>query len=105
MADALPVLAPDGAYVMAGDSMPRFFQAMVLGSWLTSKTAQTVKCLASSPNQADLIVLKETIEAGQITPVVDRTYPLSEVPDVIRNLETRQVQDKVYDNFKALFVS
>jgi len=42
-----------------------------------------------------LIVLKELIEAGKITPVIDRTYPLSEVPEAIRYLEKGHAQGKV----------
>ena len=42
-----------------------------------------------------LVVLKELIEAGKITPVIDRTFPLSEVPEAIRYLESGQVQGKV----------
>jgi NADPH:quinone reductase-like Zn-dependent oxidoreductase len=95
VADFLPLLTPEGIYVMVGGSTLRFFQAMLLGGWLTRKTAQSVKSLASKPNQADLIALKDLIEAGQITPVIDRTYPLEEVPDAIRYLEARQVQGKV----------
>ena len=38
-------------------------------------------------NHEDLLVLKELIEAGKVTPVIDRTYPLSEVPEAIRYLE------------------
>lgn len=95
VADFLPALTPEGTYVMVGGSTPRFFQAMLLGGWLTQKTAQSVKCLASSPNQADLIALKELIEAGQLAPVIDRTYPLAGVPDAIRYLEARQVKGKV----------
>jgi NADPH:quinone reductase-like Zn-dependent oxidoreductase len=40
-------------------------------------------------------VLKELIEAGRITPVIDRTYPLSEVPEAIRYLEEGRAQGKV----------
>ena len=35
----------------------------------------------------DVLVLKELIEAGKVTPVIDRTYPLSEAPMAIRHLE------------------
>jgi NADPH:quinone reductase-like Zn-dependent oxidoreductase len=35
-------------------------------------------------NQAHLAALAELIESGQVTPVIDRTYPLDEVPDAIR---------------------
>ena len=39
-------------------------------------------------------VLKELLETGKITPVIDRTYPLSEVPDAIRYLEEGRTQGK-----------
>jgi NADPH:quinone reductase-like Zn-dependent oxidoreductase len=37
----------------------------------------------------------ELIEAGKVTPIIDRTYPLSEVPDAIRHLEEGHTQGKV----------
>ena len=43
----------------------------------------------------DLIVLKELIEAGKVTPVIDTTYPLSEVPEAIRHLEEGHARGKV----------
>jgi NADPH:quinone reductase-like Zn-dependent oxidoreductase len=42
-----------------------------------------------------LTVLNEFIEAGKITPVIDRTYPLSEVPEAIRYLEEGHARGKV----------
>ena len=43
----------------------------------------------------DLDVLKGLIEAGKVTPVIDRTYPLCEVPEAIRYLETRHTRGKL----------
>ena len=45
--------------------------------------------------QDSMAVLKELIEAGKLTPVVDRTYPMSEVRDAIRYLEQGQALGKV----------
>jgi len=42
-----------------------------------------------------LIVLKELIEAGKVTPVIDRTYPLSEVPEAMRYVEAGHTRGKV----------
>jgi NADPH:quinone reductase-like Zn-dependent oxidoreductase len=42
-----------------------------------------------------LVVLKGLIEAGKVTPVIDRTFPLSEVPDAVRYLESGQALGKV----------
>ena len=39
-----------------------------------------------SPKREDLVVLKELIEAGKVTPVVDRSYPLSDTPLAIRHV-------------------
>ena len=49
---------------------------------------QKLRVLSSTERKADLEFLRELIEAGKVTPVIDRTYPLSEVPDAIRYLET-----------------
>jgi NADPH:quinone reductase-like Zn-dependent oxidoreductase len=43
----------------------------------------------------DLVTLKELAEAGKLTPVIDREYPLSGVPDALRYLGTRSVRGKL----------
>lgn len=43
----------------------------------------------------DLVVLKELIEAGKVTPVLDRTYPLNEAAEAIRYLESGHARGKV----------
>jgi NADPH:quinone reductase-like Zn-dependent oxidoreductase len=50
---------------------------------------------SSEPNDGDLATLKELIEAGKITPVIDRTYSLSETPDALRYLEEGHTLGKV----------
>jgi NADPH:quinone reductase-like Zn-dependent oxidoreductase len=42
-----------------------------------------------------LVILKELIEAGKLTPVIDRTFPLGDVPAAIRYLEEGHVRGKV----------
>jgi NADPH:quinone reductase-like Zn-dependent oxidoreductase len=49
----------------------------------------------STNNKEDLIVLKELIEAGKVTPVIDRTYPLSETPEAIGYLGEGHARGKV----------
>jgi NADPH:quinone reductase-like Zn-dependent oxidoreductase len=50
----------------------------------------------SIPSKKDsMAVLKELLEAGKITPVIDRTYPLSEVSEAIRYLEEGYALGKV----------
>ncbi len=49
----------------------------------------------SSPNNKDLVVLKELIEAGKVTPVIDRTYPLSDATEAFWYLEEEHARGKV----------
>ena len=93
--DYLPALTPEGTYVLVGGSTARFFQVMFLGPWISRLGRRKVKCLALKPDRADLIVLRDLIEAGKISPFIDRRYNLSEVPAAIRYLEQRQVRGKL----------
>jgi NADPH:quinone reductase-like Zn-dependent oxidoreductase len=47
---------------------------------------QRLRMLSSKPRQEDLQVLRELLEAGKVTPVIGRTYPLVEVPEAIRQM-------------------
>jgi NADPH:quinone reductase-like Zn-dependent oxidoreductase len=68
---------------------------MVLGSFASKAAGKKVKSLESKPNQADLVALKELAEAGKLTPFIDQTFSLSDVPAAIRLLEDRRVKGKV----------
>jgi NADPH:quinone reductase-like Zn-dependent oxidoreductase len=62
---------------------------------LLSRVVRHLRPLASEPNQADLQFVTELIAAAKITPVIDKTYPLSEVPDAIRYLTAGQSRGKI----------
>jgi NADPH:quinone reductase-like Zn-dependent oxidoreductase len=51
--------------------------------------------LISKERQQDLLALKDLIEAGKLTPVIGRTFPLSEAPQAIRYLEQGHARGKV----------
>ncbi|MFE9443638.1 NAD(P)-dependent alcohol dehydrogenase [Streptomyces sp. NPDC006602] len=51
--------------------------------------------LPAKPSKSNLAALRELVEAGKIAPVVDRTYPLSEVPEAMRYLEVEHARAKV----------
>ncbi|HLM22991.1 MAG TPA: zinc-binding dehydrogenase, partial [Propionibacteriaceae bacterium] len=57
--------------------------------------SQRLGTFIAKQNGEDLLVLKELIEAGKVTPVIGKTYPLSEVPDAIRYLEQGHARGKV----------
>ena len=94
--DYLPILTRTGTYVLIGGSTTRLFQVMLfLGPLISLMSRRKVKCVVLTPNQADLVILRDLLEAGQIVPWIDRRYNLSEVPAAIRYLEQRQVVGKV----------
>ena len=49
----------------------------------------------ANSNSEDMIVLKEFIESGKVTPVIDKTYPLSETTDAFRYLDEGHAKGKV----------
>jgi NADPH:quinone reductase-like Zn-dependent oxidoreductase len=78
----------DGRWIGPVD---RIIKALVLSPFVSQKMASfTVK-----PNKEDLQFLRQLIEAGKLTPVIDRTYPLSETPEAIRYLENGRARGKV----------
>ena len=56
---------------------------------------QRLGAVIVSENAADLLVLAQLIESGQVTPVIDRTYPLSQAPDAIRYMQQGHARGKV----------
>ena len=71
--------------------MPRALSLVALSPFVSQlPRPRTLKQAADR-----LAVLKELMEAGKITPVIDRTYPLNEVPEAIRYLEEGRAQGKV----------
>lgn len=97
--DYFPFLKSPGNLVVVGGSIGRLFQAMFLDLVTSKIGGRKIKFLVCKPNQSDLIVLKDAIEAGKIHPYVDRVYPLREVPAAIHHLEQRQVRGKVAISF------
>ena len=51
--------------------------------------------VGAKENEADFPVLRELIESGKLTPAVDRTFPLNEVPEAIRYLKEGNAHGKV----------
>jgi NADPH:quinone reductase-like Zn-dependent oxidoreductase len=92
-------LAPRGTLVIVGGETDgrwlggtdRQLRALMLSPFVGQKLGTFI----ASENHEDMNVLKELIEAEKVTPVIDRTYPLSEVPEAIRYLEEGHARGKV----------
>jgi NADPH:quinone reductase-like Zn-dependent oxidoreductase len=89
------VLNPQGIYVMVGGATARMFQLLLRKPWGAMTGSMKMELLLSRPNQKDLLVLRDLIEAGKLVPVIDRRYQLSEVPEAIRYLEQGHARGKV----------
>jgi len=75
--------------------MPRLLQAAAIG-WLISKTgSKQMGILAARPNKEDLSQVAGLVEAGKITPIIDRRYELSEVPAALRYLGEGHAKGKI----------
>jgi NADPH:quinone reductase-like Zn-dependent oxidoreductase len=89
-------LRPKGSFVMVGGSTARIFQAIFVGPVISMAGSRKMGILMWKPNKKeDVAFLKGLIEAGKVTPVIDRTYPLSETPEALRHQEEGLVQGKL----------
>jgi NADPH:quinone reductase-like Zn-dependent oxidoreductase len=88
-------LRSDGSYFLAGGSVATILQILLLGPWIRRTTGKKIRVLAVRPNIEDIDFVKELIETGKITPVIDETYPLGEVPEAIRYVGEGHAQGKV----------
>jgi NADPH:quinone reductase-like Zn-dependent oxidoreductase len=68
---------------------------VLLGPWITRTTGKKIRVLAVRQNRKDLAFLAELCEAGKVIPVIDRRYPLSQVPEALRYLGEGRVKGKV----------
>ena len=95
ISDYRRVLTPKGIYVMSGGAEAQMFQAMLQGPWISMTGSQKMGNLLAKPNNADLAFVKDLLEAGKVVPVIDKRYPLSEVPEALRYLEEGHALGKV----------
>ncbi|MFH1008977.1 MAG: NAD(P)-dependent alcohol dehydrogenase, partial [Candidatus Latescibacterota bacterium] len=97
-------LTPEGIYVLIGHdhfgragrrtfgSLPRFFTLMARSVF----DRQLPRPGVSLPSKKDVMaILKEFLEAGKLTPIIDRTYPLKDVPEAMRYLQGGRARGKI----------
>ena len=84
-------LKKNGRYLLANPT----FSKMIRGLWTSKTSTRTVVFKVSNPKTEDLISLKELIEAGTIKVVIDRRYPLEQMVEVHKYVETGQKKGNV----------
>ncbi|MDP9185422.1 MAG: NAD(P)-dependent alcohol dehydrogenase [Actinomycetota bacterium] len=93
-------LTPKGTLVIVGGDgggtwTGGFFRQMLRAPLLSLLTGQRMRPVVAKETREDLEVLRELIEGGKLSPVVDRTFALTEVADAIRYLERGHPRGKV----------
>jgi NADPH:quinone reductase-like Zn-dependent oxidoreductase len=101
LTDVRRALTPEGTLVLSGGGVSEggsflgplalFAKSMVLSRFVRHRLLQ----LTEQPSRENLASLRELVESGTVTPVIDRTFPLSDVPEAIRYLEVEHAQAKV----------
>lgn len=95
------VLNPEGQYILIGGGGPnehqwigplaKLVEALVMRPFVSQKMG----FFMAQMSKDDLTILGDLMQAGTVTPVIDRRYPLSEVPEAIRYLEEGHARGKV----------
>jgi NADPH:quinone reductase-like Zn-dependent oxidoreductase len=90
-------LTPRGTLVITGGEGARWtgvgrqLRALALSALIRQRLTMFV----SRHRQADLDTLRRLIETGQVTPVIGRTYPLTEAPQAVRHLHAGHARGKI----------
>lgn len=88
-------LHPNGTYFFVGGSVGVILQILTLGPLIRRFTSKKVWMLVVPQNRQDLIAVTELCEAGKIVPVIDKRYPLREVPEALRYVGEGRAKGKV----------
>jgi NADPH:quinone reductase-like Zn-dependent oxidoreductase len=97
------VLTPKGTYIAVGGPSGRWMigslARTITAPLLSRFVSQTLVTVLAIPSKEDLTLMHELMACGKVTPVIDRCYRLSEVPEAIRYLEEGHARGKVVITF------
>ena len=91
VSDYMGILTPTGKYVACAFNPTSLF----LGPFISMSEGRKASSLSHKPNIADLVFVKELLEDGKVVSVIDRCYPLNEVPEAMQYLEQGYHRGKV----------
>ncbi|MGD1993575.1 MAG: NAD(P)-dependent alcohol dehydrogenase [Anaerolineae bacterium] len=91
VSDYARALRPNGTYVACAFNPTALF----LGPLISMTGSKKVTALSHQPNTEDLLFIGQLLETGKVVPVIDKRYPLGEVAEGMRHLETGHHRGKV----------
>ena len=89
------ILKATGTYVCAGGGLRQFFEVMSLGPRLSEVGGRQLLGLSLRPSQADMITMKDLVEAGKVTPIIDGHYTLADTAKALRHYSTAHARGNV----------
>lgn len=92
-------LTPDGIYVEAGGTYRQVLEAVFLGSWYSRLGTNKFLSLSAKPSVKDLQILLEWIQAGKVTPYIDKCFSFNEAIEAFRYVEKQHASGKVVISF------
>ncbi|MCR3752626.1 NAD(P)-dependent alcohol dehydrogenase [Lentzea californiensis] len=101
MGELRALLADDGTLVLSGGGsftggvLFGPYRLIIQGKLLASFSRQRLVVLEAKPSRDNLAALAELAQSGQLVPVIERTYPLTDVADAIRHVESEHARAKV----------
>ena len=101
LTDCRRALAPSGMLILSGGGVSEGGSfigpvGLIIRAQLLSRFVRhRLVVLTAKPSQENLATLRELVEAGKVTPLIDRTYPLDEAAGAIRHLEVEHARAKV----------
>jgi NADPH:quinone reductase-like Zn-dependent oxidoreductase len=91
ISDYKRILSPGGVYVLAGGSMTRIFQLMLI----SMTGARNMSLIVANINRKDLMFIAEQMALGKVKSIIDKRYPLCETAVALRYLENGHARGKV----------
>ena len=91
VARRLKLLKPDGVYFLAFAGLRHLF----LSLWTSLTSRRNLKIQSSTQSKADLVYLGKLLEKGILKPVIDQRYPLEQVPEAHRCVESGHKQGNI----------
>jgi NADPH:quinone reductase-like Zn-dependent oxidoreductase len=98
LADCRRALTPEGILVPSSNTPNRWvggFSRIMPARLIAPFVSQRIRAPEMAPNQTDLAALAELVQSGKVTPVIDRTYPLAEVPEALDRFGNGHTRGKI----------